>query len=204
MISSRFALPAIIVLIIALVPTVIHSYLGLTKHDDRLVASINTVLNNFSSSPSTRNPGWGEETFDSFDWTERIYRDEHGHAVRLFVGRSYDHKRLYHHPELALSYARDLGHHKQVYLPSDPTIAINVLQNPTRPGLAAYALVVDDEFIANPIVHQLQDSLHLLIGARKSMTLFYVADDLAPINAPFEQSPAASVLISAIKDFLAK
>jgi len=204
MISSRFALPVAIILLLALVPTVIHSYLGLTKDDGRSIPSINTVLNNFSSTPSNRNPGWREEIFDSYDWIERIYRDESGHAIRLFVGRSYDHKRLYHHPELALSYAKDLGHQKLVHLPSEPAIAINVLQNPSRPGLAAYALVYNDEFIDNPIAHQLQDSLHLLIGARKPMTMFYVADDSVPTDVPFEKTPAAALLVSAIKDFLSK
>jgi hypothetical protein len=36
------------------------------------------------------------------------------------------------------------------------------------------------------------------------MTLFYVVDDSAPKNTPFIQTPAASLLNKAIKDFMAQ
>jgi len=204
MISTRYLLPISILLLFALVPTVIHSYLGLTKNDGRTVSHINAVLNGINSIPSNRLPIWGQETFDSYDWLERFYRDDQGHNVRLFVGRSFDHKRLYHHPELALSYARDLGDQTIQLLPGNPAITVTVLKNPTKNGLAAYALVYDDKFIDNPIIHQLHDSLHLLIGARKPMTLFYVADDSFPRDAPFDQSTAAKILASAVNDFLSQ
>lgn len=204
MISSRFALPVIIVLLFSLVPTVIHSYLGLTEEDGRSVTTISAVLNNAASNPSNRNATWGKDIFDSYDWIERIYKDEHGHNLRLFVARSYDHKRLYHHPELAVSYAKDLGNQRLIHLAGNPPIPVTVLKSPSRPGLAAYVLVYDDKFIDNPITHQLQDSLHLLIGARKPMTLFYVADENAAADVPFEQSPTETLLVSAIKDFLSK
>src|SRR5664280_2539690 len=102
MISARYALPVAFVLMLALIPTVIHSYLGLKTDDGLSVKNIKPVLDNFYSIPTNRQPGWGEVTFGSEDWIERIYTDEQGKSLRLFVGRSYDHKRLYHHPELAL------------------------------------------------------------------------------------------------------
>jgi hypothetical protein len=204
MISSRYGLPVALILMLALVPTVIHSYLGLKEDDGLSVNNIKSELDNFNSTPTNRQPGWGEETFGCEDWIERIYSNEQGKSLRLFVGRSYDHKRLYHHPELALSYAKDLRSAGQIRLPGQPEIPVNVLRNETRPNMAAFVLLYDGKFIGNPISHQIRDSLKQLISVRKPMTLFYIADDNEDQNIPFTQSPAASLLDKAIKDFMAQ
>ena len=204
MISSRYALPVSLVLMLALIPTVIHSYLGLKTDDGLSVKKIKPELGNYNSEPTNRQPGWGEETFGSVDWIERAYTDEQGKTLRLFVGRSYDHKRLYHHPELALSYAKDLRSEGRIRLPGQPEIPVNLLRNEMRPNMAAFALLYDGKFIDNPISHQIRDSLKQLISASKPMTLFYIADDNAPKNTAFIQSPAASLLNKAIKDFMAQ
>ena len=202
MTSARYALPVIFILMLALIPTVIHSYLGMKTDDGLSVKNIKSVQDNFNSTPTNRQPGWGEETFGSEDWFERIYTDEQGKSLRLFVGRSYDHKRLYHHPELALSYAKDLRSEGQIRLPGQPEIPVNLLRNNTQPNMAAFVLLYDGKFIDNPISHQIRDSLKQLISARKPMTLFYIVDDNAPKNTAFIQSPAASLLNKVIKDFM--
>lgn len=202
MISSRYALPLTLILMLALIPTVIHSYLGLKTEDGLSVKNIKPVLDNFNSVPTNRQPGWGEETFGSEDWVERIYTDEQGKSLRLFVGRSYDHKRLYHHPELALSYAKDLSSAGQILLSGQPEIPVNLLRHETLPNMAAFVLLYDGKFIDNPISHQIGDSLKQLISPGKPMTLFYIADDNEPKNITFAQSPAASLLTKAIKDFI--
>jgi hypothetical protein len=202
MISARYALPVALVLMLALIPTVIHSYLNLKTDDGLSVKNIKSALDNFNSTPTNRQPGWGEDTFGCEDWIERIYTDEQGKPLRLFVGRSYDHKRLYHHPELALSYAKDLRGEGQIRLPGQPEIPVNVLRNDMRPNMAAFVLLYDGEFIDNPISHQIWDSLKQLVSTRKPMTLFYIVDDNAPKNASFTQSSAASLLKKAIKDFM--
>ena len=204
MISARYALPVALVLMLALIPTVIHSYLGLKTDDGLSVKNIKAELGNFNSAPTNRQPGWGEETFGSEDWFERAYTDKQGKSLRLFVGRSYDHKRLYHHPELALSYAKDLRSAGQIRLPGQPEIPVNLLRNDTRPNMAAFVLLYDGKFIDNPILHQIQDSLKQLVSAGKPMTIFYIVDDNAPKTIEFNQSPAASLLNKAIKDFMAQ
>jgi hypothetical protein len=204
MISARYALPVALVLMLALIPTVIHSYLGLKTDDGLSVKNIKTELGNFNSVPTNRQPGWGEETFGSEDWFERAYTDKQGKSLRLFVGRSYDHKRLYHHPELALSYAKDLKSEGQIRLPGQPPIPVNLLRNDTRPNMAAFVLLFDGKFIDNPILNQIQDSLKQLVSAGKPMTIFYIVDDNAPKTIEFIQSPAASLLNKAIKDFMAQ
>jgi len=204
MTSTRYALPVALVLMLALIPTVIHSYLGLKVDDGLSVKNIKSVLDNFNSTPTNRQPGWGEETFGSEDWLERAYTDEQGKSLRLFVGRSYDHKRLYHHPELALSYAKGLTGTGLVNLPGQPDIPVNLLYNDARSNMAAFVLLYDGKFIENPISYQIQDSLKQLVSARKPMTLFYVVDDNAPKNTTFIQTPGASLLNKAINDFMAQ
>lgn len=202
MISTRYALPVALLLMLALIPTVIHSYLGLTQNDGLSVKNIKPVLENFSSIPTNRNSTWGEQTFGSEDWFERTYKDEQGHLIRLFVARSFDHKRLYHHPELALSYGSDLSSGGLVLLSGKPEIPVNTLRNNTRPGIAGYVLLYDGKFIGNPISHQVKDSFNLLISARKPMTLFYISDTNAPNETIFNNTPAADLLKKAIKDFV--
>jgi hypothetical protein len=204
MTSSRYAFPLAFVLMLASIPTAIHSYMDLKTDDGLSVKNIKSVLDNFNSTPTNRQPGWGEQTFGSEDWLERDYTDEHGKSLRLFVGRSYDHKRLYHHPELALSYAKDLRSEGQIHLPGQPGIPVNLLRNNIRPNMAAFVLLYDGKFIDNPISYQIQDSLKQLISARKPMTLFYIADDSAPKDTSFNKTPAASLLEKAIKDFMAQ
>ena len=204
MTSTRYALPVAILLMLALIPTVIHGYLDLKTDDGLSATRINPILDNFTSTPTNRQEGWGEATFGCTDWIERIYTDEQGKSVRLFVGRSYDHKRLYHHPELALSYAKDLREAGKIRLPGQPEIPVTLLRNDMRPIMAAAVLLYDGEFIADPISNQVRTSLKQLISPGKPMTLFYLADDNAPKGAAFDKTIAASLLEKAIKDFMAQ
>ncbi len=204
MTSTRYALPVAILLMLALIPTVIHGYLGMKTVDGLSAIHINPVLDNFTSTPTNRQPGWGEDTFGCDDWIERIYTDEHGKSVRLFVGRSFDHKRLYHHPELALSYAKDLKGAGQIRLSQRSDIPVNLLRNDMRPNMAAFVLLYDGKFIADPISNQIQASLKQLVSPRKPMTLFYLADDNAPKTVDFNKTPDAALLEKAITDFMAQ
>ena len=201
MISTRYAVPVAILLALAMIPTLIHSYLGLRQDDGATVKTIDPNLENFTSVLSKRNAGYGEETFGSQNWIERIYMNEEGKSIRLFVIKGYDHKRLYHHPELALSYAKGLISNGQIQLAAHPGIPVNLLKNDTNPNIAAYALLYDGKFIDNPIWHQVLDSLNLLVSARKPMVLFYISDDSPPKNTTFKDTNAAFLLTKAIASY---
>ncbi|MDO8938525.1 MAG: hypothetical protein Q7U98_05155 [Methylicorpusculum sp.] len=202
MIAPRYSLPVIGLLLVALIPTVIHNYLGLQAKDDAPVESIPTTLDNFVSKPSSRLAIWGKETFNCHDWMERMYTDETGQVIRLFVGKSFDHKRLYHHPELALSYGNNMVREGVQWLEGDQKIPVNVLRNNNNPGLAAYVLWYDGQFIENPIKHQIKDTLELLVSPKKPMTLFYVSDGYSQDKLPFQQTQSAGVLLKAIHKFV--
>lgn len=204
MTSTRYAIPVILLLLLAIIPTAIHNYFNLTTTDALSVNKINPMLGEFTSAPSSRLPIWGQETFACTEWFERIYTDGQNKPLLLFVGSSYDHKRLYHHPELALSYAKDLKMTEQISLPGHPDIAVNVLRNDRNPLMAGYVLYYDGKFIDNPIAHQIKDSLKQLVSPRKKMTMFYVYDDHAPENISFKDSAGAVLLKNAIEDFLAQ
>ena len=199
MISSRFALAVVFILAVALVPTAIHNYFGLVVDDGKAVKTLHPILDTFTSTPTNRKAQWVEEMFDSNDWSERLYTDSHGSKVRLFMARSYNHKRLYHHPELALSYGSDMRAEGIVLLPGQPEIPVHLLRS--KAGLAAYVLLYDDEFVSNPILHQILDSLSLLFRGRKPLTLLYVSVPNTSNDSDFTKSAAASILIAAIRSF---
>ena len=159
MMSTRQALPVIILIMSALIPTIIHSYLNLKTDDNLSTRQISQVLGSYVSKPTQRKAEWGEDTFACYDWIERIYTNQQGKSVRLFVGRSYDHKRLYHHPELALSYGKDLRMIGEIKYSEQPNIPVKLLANETKPVIAAYALIYDKQFVENAITHQLMTSI---------------------------------------------
>lgn len=202
MIAPHYSIPVIALLLVALIPTVIHNYLGLQAKDDAPVESIPTTFDNFVSKPSTRLDTWGQETFNSHDWIERMYTDENGRVVRLFVAKGFDHKRLYHHPELALSYGNNMVNEGIQWLQNEQKIPVNVLRNNNKPGLAAYVLWYDGQFIENPIQHQMRDTLKLLINPKKEMTLFYVSDSYSSDQLPFNESNSALILRKSLISYL--
>ncbi len=201
LLSTRYAMSVCILLALALIPTVIHSYIDAKVDDGKSVINIATTLNNYSSVPAKRNTSWGLDVFGSTDWFERDYQDQKYHKVRLFTARSYDHKRLYHHPELALSYGKDLTKQGIVNLPNDSRIPVHLLSNENNTLQAAYVLFYDDQFISDPINHQLGESMRLLVSAGKPMTLFYASQANATGNIPFDQSDMAQLLLLAIQNF---
>lgn len=201
MISTRYAIPVIILLALALMPTVLHSYIGAKVNDGQSVNNIAFTLNNFTSVPAKRNTRWGMDIFGSDDWFERNYQDKQYHKVRLFTARAYDHKRLYHHPELALSYGHSLNKQDITHLPGYPEIPVYRLRNDDNSMLIAYVLLYDAEFVKDPISHQLGESMRLLVSPRKPMTLFYASQSGLPPNTQFSQSAVASVLTLAIQSF---
>jgi hypothetical protein len=205
MISSRYVRPVVLLLALALVPTVIHSYIRARVDDGRTTATIATTLEEMSSQPFTRhNAGWVMDMFNSGDWIERVYQVDSGHEIRLFVARSYDHKRLYHHPELGLSHGNDFTDGGVVMLAGKQEIPVHLLRGSNGPGIVAYALLYKGRFIRDPLKHQIQDSLKLLISPRRQMTMFYVADASVLPKQPFADTASAKLLMSAIDSFQAQ
>ena len=203
MISARFAFPVLALLCLALVPTVTHAYLRLTVDDGREAAAVGWTLAGLQGESTSRSSAWVRENYDSTDWIERAFTGAEG-KVTVFVARSFDFKRLYHHPENGVLHGHALESRGTRPMPAMPDVPVHVLQSPPRQGheLAVYALLYDDRFIDNPYLFQLRSSWDLLIGGRRQMTLFLVHDASNPPQVPLENSLAVRVLHEAIQRFV--
>ncbi len=131
MISTRYVPAACAVVLLALVPTVIHSYAGLVVKDARSTASIPMTVAGFTSVPSSRDAGWGKRRFESDDWFERRYLSG-ADEVLLTVLRSYDLKRLYHHPELDVAYGAGYLSEEIVELDGAKGVPVHLLRASAR------------------------------------------------------------------------
>jgi hypothetical protein len=204
MLSSRYAPAVLVALLLALVPTLIHSYAGVVVADDRETASIPSTLASYTSTPARRSADWGKRRFESYDWFDRDYRSDADHVV-LTVVRSYDLKALYHHPELAVAYHTTKFDQSGVQtLPNRPDMPIHVLKNRQDGAVGMYVLHYDDRFVADPITFQLRTAAELLFTGRKPMTLFFVLDDMVPEGAGALMLPAAQLLSEAVDRFIGR
>jgi hypothetical protein len=191
MMRTRIALIAALLVGLALVPTLRHSYFELKSEDGYTTTAINPELAGMRSRPSDRTPGWVKKTFDSDDWVERHYDKPGGGEVTLFVSRSYDLKRLYHHPELAVAYGIDLRDAGIEPLAGAAGVPAHILRGEAEHGigLAAYSLVYGDRFVSDPYAFQLELAGELVFTTRKPMTLFFAYDQAAHANAAVAGEP---------------
>lgn len=202
MISTRHVPVTCVLVALALVPTVIHSYGGAPPSDGRTAAAVPAVLAEFQSVPSGRNATWGKRRFDSDDWMERQYNSAAGDEIRLTVVRSLDAKSVYHHPELAISDAISFPGVEVRTFEERPEIPVYVLQ--PAPGVTAagmYVLHHSDRFVADPIWFQIRTAGELLFTRRQPMTLFFVLRT-ATREGENDPAPLKRVLFAAIDAFL--
>ena len=197
-VSTRYVVPLAVVLAIGMVPTLIHSYAGVTVDDGVRAHDLNVRIQGASAPETSRKPDWVKRRLASEDWQERRYSIG-GREVVLFIGRSYDAKALYHHPELALAYGIDFESRGIVDLKGVP---VHALSGRTQPNLAMYALHADDSFVADPVRFQLRNATSGLFRGRLPMTLFFALERGAEANDGLERTGAARVLQAAVDEFV--
>ena len=201
MISTRFAPAVCAVVALALIPTIIHSYAGMVVNDGRSTASIPTTLAGFTSVPSSRDAEWGKRRFESDDWFERRYLSG-SDEVLLTVLRSYDLKRLYHHPELDVAYGAGYLSEAIVELRDAPGVPVRVLRTSAETGgTAVYVLHYGDAYVANPLWLQVQVAGELLFSGRRPMTLIFARDLRGQRTGGVDSYPSSRVLVDALKSF---
>jgi len=187
---------------VAIVPTVIHSYTDSFEDDGLRVEAVSTSLAGFDSADTDRNAAWVKDTYDSYDWMERRYTGPDGENILLFAARSYNLKRLYHHPEIGVLRGIDLKKDNTENLQKISDLPVHVLKGRTGKGLAAYVLLYDGQFVQNPMKVQVLSAIKLLFSARKPMTLFLVYDNNAGLEDRLDLSLAGRVIESAVYSFL--
>jgi hypothetical protein len=202
-ISHRYVPAICALLLLALIPTIIHSYSPVAGSDDLVVETIPVDLARFTSVRSDRNATWGKRRFDSDNWVEREYRDPaRGGNVTLTVIQTYDAKSVYHHPELAVVDGAGFVDKDIVRLPERPDIPVHVLKpGPGVSASAAYVLHYGTGFVADPIAFQIRSAGEMLFRRRRPMTLFFAFHPTANSDGP-SSSPTTTVLFAAIDAFL--
>ena len=133
------------------------------------------------------------------DWIERTYTSP-GDEVVLTVLRSYDLKKLYHHPELDVAYGTPFLRQETRRFARNPEIPVHVLYSDTdRGSIAVYVLHYDGGFVADPLMFQLRTASDLLFSGRKPMTLLFARDLNAPSAANVESLPVVNLLFAAVR-----
>ena len=136
--------------------------------------------------------------FDTADWVERVYRVG-AHDVTLFVGHTFDAKRVYHHPELALLRGIQTSP-AGVARVGTANIPVHVVKTARAgdTGVSVYALLADGTFIEDPVAYQLRTSARLMVSGRRPMTLI-MASDLAGDRNKLDEAPATKLLVAVLK-----
>lgn len=206
MMSPRYAPLMCVLVAIALVPTLIHSYSPVRAADGLTTGTIPATMAGYRGSPSGRSDTWGERRFASDDWIERNYTSR-GDEVRLTIVRSDDLKALYHHPELAVAYGPTYGstfdEYRVMRLNERREIPVHVLY-PAEGGsaMAFYVLHYDGEFVENPIAFHILAAGEMLFSRRKPMTLFFAHDLRVPAGADLERLASVRLLFASIDSLL--
>jgi len=205
MISKRYAPIVAVLLALTFFPVFVHTYAGLKEEDGRTSRGISPILTGLQSEATSRSPQSMKKNFDSLDWIERRYLQKSGQALRLFVARSYDHKRLFHHPEIALVRGVDLEDLGITRIPGASEISFRLLRasNASSRDLVVYSLLHDQRFVEDPFRFLVQTAWSALFQRRKAMTLFFVYDPEAP-ETSLAEAPAVRLLMEAIRDFRAQ
>lgn len=199
--SLRYARLTLVLLLVALVPTIVNSYFGAAADDGPVLAeTVPTAAHGFKSVPTNRRDASIRRSFDSTDWVERRYT-RGNEDVRVLVVRSFDMKRLYHHPELAVSSGTEYRRARvEQYAGATGPVDVHVLEG-ERTGLVTYALLYGDETVAAPLWFQLRVAPELLFRGRRPLTLVMATHDahVSSLDASdLTGSPAITLLTAVV------
>jgi len=196
--STRYLTPTLVVLLLALVPTIVNSYVGRRLVETpALTEALPSTLDGRSSSPTRRKATTIKREFASDDWVERAYATGGEHPITVLAVRSYDMKRLYHHPELAVT-EHEYEAARLIQVPgAGGSVNVHVLPG-MQQSLAAYALIYRGETVASPYVFQLRVAPELLLTGQRPLTLVFAEDPSGTGAGTLEQSPVVRAVVSAV------
>ena len=196
--ATRYARLTLVLVLVALVPTVVNSYLGSTEDaGPRLATVVPETIDGFTSAPTDRREASIQRSFSASDWVERRYTGPGGEATLLVV-RSFDMKRVYHHPELAVASMEFRAPRLETVASPLGDIAVHVLED-ARQGMVAYTLIYGDETVAAPLWFQLRVAPELLLRGRRPLTLALAVDRAFQTDGAVSltDSPAVTLVTAA-------
>jgi hypothetical protein len=173
---SRHRLPGLAaLLVVALLPTLVHSYRGYDVTPTPITANtLPRALGGAAGVDRARDPVWMRATFGADSWAERAYEVPGQGRLTIFAARGSDLKKLYHHPELGALHGRSFDRVRLVPLDADATRPMHVLQNDTTGDSAIYVLLYDGEWVSNPYWLQVSSAVSSLWRGRRPLTLVMV------------------------------
>jgi hypothetical protein len=188
-------------LLLALVPTYFNIYRQPPALEPgALAVAIPVDLEGYrEAAPGRHDAGWAAAHFASHDFVERTYRVG-TLELELFAARTYDAKKLFHFPELALTYGRSVtAERKEEIDVAGRTVPVRVLEFRQRATVrrSASALFFGREPVRDPMRFLLRSLPALFVGQREPMTLIYVqgeahADHEAALAQELEELLAKS------------
>jgi hypothetical protein len=196
MISSRHAPAVALLLAAALIPTVVHTYVAATVDDGRRTDAIALRLAGMDGLPTGRGTAWAREALQLEDAIERQY----GTDLTLFAARSFDAKRLYHHPELVVSYGTAYDSVTSLRSLVRPDVPVHLLTSRTR--FAAYVLLYDTRFVDDPVQFQFRNAVSQAFQPRRAMTLIFVHGNISDLRGSAGDSPPIALLLAAVDGFV--
>jgi hypothetical protein len=191
-------------LLAALVPTVLHTYGDWRSDAGRPATAVPLRLGDFVGRAVGGENSWLRDAFATSDWLHRRYTGPDGAALELLIARSYDAKRLYHHPEKAIPFTRDMVLSGVAHVSAGGDVPVHVLTS-ERGAAGAYALLYDDVFVADPLWFQVRAAARSLVQPRRPMTLFLVYDRRGETDAgTLTGSRTGRLLRAAIQSYLSE
>jgi hypothetical protein len=188
-------------LLLALVPTYFNVYRQPPALEPgALDIAIPVELEGYrDAAPGRHDAGWVAAHFASHDFVERTYRVG-TLELELFAARTYDAKKLFHFPELALTYGRSVtAERAEERDVAGRTVPVRVLEFRQRATVrrSASALFFGREPVRDPMRFLLRSLPALFVGQREPMTLIYVqgeahADHEAALAQELEELLAKS------------
>jgi len=164
--STRHAWATALVLLVAAVPTVLNVYRRPAElAPGSLEARLGGKLGFFE--PGPRKAETTEEHFGAKDFVTRQYG-----PIELFAARGWDGKKLFHFPELALTY----GHAATAVRDAGGVRVIEFAEG-RDVRMAAYALQYGSRPVEEPIRFYFSILPELFVGHREPMMLVYVQAD---------------------------
>jgi hypothetical protein len=196
MISLRYITQTCVLVSFALVPTVLHTYVGFTAPDGRTTAQVASALEGTGGTDTGRDTAWVQHYFHTEDFFERRYVRT---GVTLFVARGFDAKAFYHHPELGLAYGRPFTSTEVVQVAGrSGSVVLHVLRG--SDDLACYALLYGDQFVASPWRFEARRAIAMLVSPQREMSLFFAH---GPAASDANDSPVTRIVLTAVDNFRA-